>query len=196
MLPDHLDHEIGERPQQLRVIRADTTRAGAVVVPRLVVEPRIGPERRHHRLEIVSVLAADVLLHEGHARLNCVCTDRHSPSPRDCHPYGFPVVGFRPCFSDVLDEATSVPRRKVCNSVRLSPKGDCGRCTLAPDGGCKCAPAVAGALCFGNEPLRSRQCPRRCSEPGLGVPFVRRAAPGTCSASAGSRREMRPILAA
>ena len=33
MLPDHLDHEIGERPQQLRVIRADTARAGAVVVP-------------------------------------------------------------------------------------------------------------------------------------------------------------------
>jgi len=65
-----LDYEIGQGPQEVGVIRAYACAVGAVVAPRLVVEPSISPERRHDRLEIVPVLAANVLVHQRHAGLD------------------------------------------------------------------------------------------------------------------------------
>jgi hypothetical protein len=69
-----LDREVGQRREELGVVGAHAVAANAVVLPRLVIVAGSLTEGRHQAGEIVPVLASDMLLDEGQARLQAIDT--------------------------------------------------------------------------------------------------------------------------
>ncbi len=57
-----IDAHVGDRGDQLRVVVAHRITTEAVLVPRFIVVRGLGAERCHDRVEVVGVLAGDVLL--------------------------------------------------------------------------------------------------------------------------------------
>jgi hypothetical protein len=67
-----LNCQIGQRSHELGVIRAHTLKAGAVIAPGLVIIPSVIAKRRHQGVQVVPVLAPDMLLDDRPACLSAL----------------------------------------------------------------------------------------------------------------------------
>jgi hypothetical protein len=67
-----VDYQVGQRTQELGVIRAHAVAAYAVISPRLIIITRVYSERRHEPVQVMPILASDVLVHDRHTRLSAL----------------------------------------------------------------------------------------------------------------------------
>src|SRR5262245_38937975 len=94
----HINRQIRQRRHEFGVIRSDSVEPKTMVSPGLVIVMRAVAERRHHRIEIVTVLTPNMVFYHCLAGVQTFCLDLiHSAPPRSSTQYRHAVASGRHC---------------------------------------------------------------------------------------------------